>query len=300
MMRIIDNLKTAIQAALVAGLAMTAAGAAAAQDIKVGGKDFTEQFLLAEMTTQLLGKNGFTVSKRDGMGTNIVRAALENGEIDVYWEYTGTALVNFNKITDRLTPDETYRIVKEKDAERGITWLSPSRANNTYALAIRKDNPKTDGMASLSDLAAAYNAGKDPVMATTAEFPKRQDGLLGLQETYGFEAGRRNIRPMEIGLVFPALQNGDVDLAVVAATDGRIAAMDLVLLDDDRHFFPDYALVPTIRSDVLEANPRLGELLDQLSAKLDDATMQQLNGEIDVRKKSIEEVAAAFLASNGL
>ncbi|KQY26948.1 glycine betaine ABC transporter substrate-binding protein [Rhizobium sp. Root482] len=298
-MSIIDILRNAVQAAVVAGLAMTGTSAAA-QDIKVGGKDFTEQFLLAEMTTQLLQKNGFTVSKRDGMGTNIVRAALENGEVDVYWEYTGTALVNFNKITDRLTPEETYKIVKEKDAERGITWLAPSRANNTYALAIRKDNPTTDGMVSLSDLAAAYSAGKSPLMATTAEFPKRQDGLLGLQETYGFEAKRRNIRPMDIGLVFPALQNGDVDLAVVAATDGRIAAMDLVLLKDDKHFFPDYALVPTIRTETLDANPRLGELLDQLSAKLDDATMQRLNGEIDVERKSVEEVATAFLTSSGL
>lgn len=298
-MPIIDILKNAIQAAVVASLAL-AGTSAAAQEIKVGGKDFTEQFLLAEMTTQLLQKNGFTVSKRDGMGTNIVRAALENGEVDVYWEYTGTALVNFNKITDRLTPEETYKIVKEKDAERGITWLAPSRANNTYALAIRKNNPTTDGMASLSDLAAAYNAGKDALMATTAEFPKRQDGLLGLQETYGFETGRKNIRPMEIGLVFPALQNGDVDLAVVAATDGRIAAMDLILLEDDKNFFPDYALVPTIRTDILEASPKLVELLDQLSAKLDDATMQRLNGEVDVEKKSIEEVATAFLMASDL
>lgn len=137
-------------------------------------------------------------------------------------------------------------------------------------------------------------------MAMTAEFPKRQDGLLGLQETYGFEAGRRNIRPREIGLVFPALKNGDVDLAVVAATDGRIATMDLVLLEDDKHFFPDYALVPTIRTDILKANPRLGELLDRLSGKLDDATMRRLKGEIDVQKTSIEAVATAFLTTNGL
>lgn len=297
-MSFMDIIRKPALAAMLAGTVF--AGSALADTIKVGGKDFTEQFLLAEMSKLLLEKKGFDVEKNDGMGTNIVRAALENGEVDLYWEYTGTALVNFNKITDRLTPEETYAKVKEMDDPRGLTWLAPSHANNTYALAIRKDNPKTDGMESLSDLAAAYNAEKDVIMATTAEFPKRQDGLLGLQETYGFKAGRKNIKPMEIGLVFPALGNGDVDVAVVAATDGRIAAMGLKLLKDDKHFFPDYALVPVVRSETLKKHPEIKAVLEALSQKIDDATMQRLNGEVDVEKKAINDVAEAYLKEQGL
>ena len=155
-------------------------------------------------------------------------------------------------------------------------------------------------MKTLSDLAATYKGGKGVVMATTAEFPKRDDGLLGLQKAYDFEAGRANIKPMEIGLVFPALANGDVDVSVVAATDGRIAAMDLILLKDDKHFFPDYALVPVVRKATLDAHPDLKPTLEALSTILDDATMQRLNGEVDVQRKAVEEVATSYLKEKGL
>lgn len=282
-----------------AGLALLAT-ASTADTITVGGKAFTEQLILAEMTAQLLTAKGYDVEKADGMGTTVVRSALENGAVDLYWEYTGTSLVTFNKVTERLSPDDTYARVKEMDGEKGLVWLAPSRANNTYALAIRSDNEKTDGMSTLSDLAAAYNADAEVLMATTAEFPKRDDGLLGLQETYGFEAGRSNIRPMDGRLVFDALNTGNVDVAVVGATDGRIAAMNLTLLADDKNFFPNYALVPVVRAEVLEANPELQGQLEALSATLDDATMQRLNGMVDVEKKTIEDVAKTYLSEQGL
>jgi osmoprotectant transport system substrate-binding protein len=271
-----------------------------AETLKVGGKDFTEQYLVAEMTRLLLENKGYTVEKKDGLGTSIVRAALESGEIDLYWEYTGTSLVTFNKVTDSLSAEETYTKVKDLDAAKGLVWLAPSKANNTYALAIRQNNPKTDGMTTLSDLAKAYKDGKDVLMGATAEFPKREDGLVGLEKKYDFKAGRANIRPMEIGLVYNALSNGDIDVATVGATDGRIAAMKLTLLKDDRNFFPNYALVPVIRKATLEAHPDLEPLMDSLSAKLDDATMQRLNGEVDVEKKPIEAVAKAYLDQAGL
>jgi osmoprotectant transport system substrate-binding protein len=294
------KLKTIKVGILAVAVSLIPIASFAAGKIKVGGKDFTEQYLVAEMTKELLEKNGYQVEKTDGMGTNIVRAALESGEINVYWEYTGTSLVSFNKVKDMLTPEETYAKVKELDGKKGLIWLAPSKVNNTYALAIRKNNPKTDGLKTFSDLAAAYKAGKPVIMATTAEFPKRDDGLLGLQKKYEFEAGRANVKPMEIGLVFPALANGDVDISVVAATDGRIAAMDLTLLKDDKHFFPDYALVPVIRKDTLDAHPDLKGILELLSAKLTDATMQKLNGEVDVKKMKIEDVANSYLKEQGL
>ena len=275
-------------------------GPALAADLTVGGKDFTEQFLLAEMTKQLLEKAGYKVEKKDGMGTNIVRAALESGEVDLYWEYTGTALVTFDKVTDRLSPTDTYAKVKEMDAAKGLVWLKPSQANDTYALAINGNDPHTKGLVTISDLAAAYRAGKTVVMAPTAEFVKREDGLIGLQKMYDFKAGRANIKPMEIGLVYPALANGDVDVAVVGATDGRVASMNLTLLKDDKGFFPNYAMVPVVRKATLDAHPDLQGILEGLAAKLDDATMQHLNGEVDVKKKSIEDVSTAFLKQAGL
>lgn len=289
-------------AALAASAALSILGisSASAQEIVIGGKNFTEQLTLAEITAQLLESKGYDVKKNVGMGTTIVRSALENGQVDLYWEYTGTSLIVFNKVTDKLTPEETYQRVKELDAEKGLVWLAPSTANNTYAVAIRKDNPKTEGMETIADLAAAYNAGADIIMATTAEFPKRQDGLLGLQEVYGFKVDRANLKPMDLGLAYNALANGDVDIVVVQATDGQIAAMDLQLLKDEENFFPNYALVPVVRQDTLEEHPELKEILESLSVRLDDATMQRLNGSVDVDKRAIEEVAADYLKEQGL
>jgi osmoprotectant transport system substrate-binding protein len=271
-----------------------------AANLSVGGKDFTEQYVLAEITTQLLESKGYKVEKKDGMGTSIVRAALESGEVDLYWEYTGTSLVTFNKITAKLTPEETYAKVKELDGAKGLVWLAPSKANDTYALALREGNSRTAGIQSISELASSYRTGKAVVMATTAEFPKRDDGLIGLQSTYKFEAGRANIRPMDSGLVYTALANGDVDVAVCGTTDGRIEAMHLVLLKDDKNFFPNYALAPVIRKATLQAHPDLKVALELLSSKLNDATMRHLNGEVDVKKMSVPDVARSFLKENGL
>lgn len=277
-----------------------AAPALAGGTITVGGKGFTEQLIIAEMTKQLLEKHGYTVDKKDGMGTKIVRAALENGEVDLYWEYTGTSLITFNKVTDRLTPEETYERVKQLDGEKGLVWLAPSKANNTYAFVVRPGNPKTDNLNTLSDLAAAYRNGVAITMGTTAEFPKRPDGLIGLQKAYEFEAGRANVRPMDLGLTYPALANGDLDTISAQATDGQIAALKLRVLTDDKHFFPNYALTPVVRKEVLDQHPDLKDTLEAVSTKLDDATMQRLNSEVDVDKKTVETVAADYLKSIGM
>ncbi|RVH96043.1 glycine betaine ABC transporter substrate-binding protein [Sinorhizobium medicae] len=288
--------KTLLSAAAIA-LVTTTAWAAT---LTVGGKNFTEQLIIAEITKQLLESKGHTVDKKDGMGTKIVRAALENGEVDLYWEYTGTSLITFNKVMERLSPEETYSRVKELDGEKGLVWLAPSAANNTYAYVIKPDNAKTEGMETISDLAKAYNDGKKILMGTTAEFPKRPDGLVGLEKVYGFETGRANVRPMDLGLAYNALANGDLDTIAAQATDGQIAALGLKVLKDDKGFFPNYALTPVVRKEVLDANPDLKETLEAVSMKLDDATMQRLNSEVDVEKKTIEAVAADYLKSLGM
>lgn len=290
-------IKKLLSAAAVIALSLGTVSAKA-EEIAVGGKNFTEQLLMAEMTTRLLTENGLEAKKVDGMGTTVLRKAQENGQVDVYWEYTGTSLVTFNKIKDRLGADETYAKVKELDAKKGVVWLNASKANNTYALAVRKKD--NNGIKSLSDLAASYEKGGKLKMGVNAEFPKRKDGLLGLQKQYGFRAGRANLVPMQSGLIYQALKEGQVDVGLVFATDGRIAAFGFEVLKDDKGFFPNYALAPTVRKETLDANPKLADLLNSLSAKLDDNIMQGLNAKVDVEKQTIENVAENFLKEQGL
>lgn len=290
-------LKTFAMGAIAATL-MT--GAALAQTVVVGGKNFTEQQLMAEMTTQLLKAKGFTVDKRAGLGTAPLRQAQENGQVDVYWEYTGTSLITFNKVTDKLDAAQTYAKVKELDAAKGLVWLNPSKANNTYALAMRKADAASKGIVTLSDLAAKVKGGAAMKFGCNAEFYARPDGLKPLEETYGFAFGRDNVVRMDTGLVYQALKDSQVEVGLVFATDGRVPAFDFVILKDDKGFFPSYALTPVVRKETLDKNPKLAEILNDLSAKLDDATMARLNASVDVDKKSVEEVAAGFLKSQNL
>jgi osmoprotectant transport system substrate-binding protein len=286
---------------LAAGLvAATISTAAMAQNIVVGGKDFTEQQIMAQMTAQLLKAKGFNVDVKAGMGSAVVRQAQENGQIDVYWEYTGTSLITYNKINDRLSADDTYAKVKALDAAKGLVWLNPSKANNTYALAMNQDEAKKLGIASLSDLAKAVKGGKSLTFGCNAEFYARPDGLKPLEQAYGFEFPRANVKRMDSGIVYQALKDKQVDVGLVFATDGRIPAFHFVVLKDDKGFFPAYALTPVVRKASLDANPKLAEILNALSAKLDDATMARLNASVDVDKKSIESVAHGFLTEQHL
>ncbi|MFD0857853.1 glycine betaine ABC transporter substrate-binding protein [Roseovarius aquimarinus] len=280
--------------------ALLLAGAAQADEIVVGGKNFTEQQLLTSMTVQLLEANGFEADNRGGMGSAAVRQAMENGQIDVYWEYTGTSLITYNKVEEKLNADDTYARVKELDAEKGIVWLDASAANNTYALAMRKAQAEELGIKTLSDLAARINGENDLTLASNAEWYARPDGLKPLQETYGFELSRDQVSRMDSGLVYEALKNGDVEVGLVFATDGRIPAFDFVTLQDDKGYFPAYALAPVVRDEILEAHPEIGDLLNNMSSKLDDETMARLNARVDVERVSVENVAAEFLAEAGM
>jgi osmoprotectant transport system substrate-binding protein len=289
-----------IGAMLAAAALAFSAGLASAQTIVVGGKNFTEQQLMAEMTTQLLKAKGFTVDKRAGLGTAALRAAQEAGQVDVYWEYTGTSLITFNKIADKMDATATYAKVKELDAAKGLVWLNPSKANNTYALAMRAKDAEAKGIKSISDLAAKEKAGAKLKFASNAEFYARPDGLKPLQEKYEFEFPRDNIVRMDTGLVYQALRDSQVDVGLVFATDGRVPAFNFVILRDDKGYFPTYAMTPVIRKETLDKNPKLADALNALSGKLDDATMAKLNATVDVEKKTVEQVSTDFLKSSGL
>ena len=273
---------------------------ARAASIVVGGKNFTEQQLMVEITARYLEAKGFTVTKKDGMGSALLRQAQVDGQIDLYWEYTGTSLITYNKIKDRLSPEATYEKVKELDAAKGLVWLNPSKANNTYAFAMNKDEARKLGIATMSDLARVINGGKNLTFACNSEFYVRPDGLHPLEKDYGFHFSQGDIKRMDTGLTYQALKDRQVDLALVFATDGRIPAFNFVVLKDDKDYFPSYAMTPVIRKATLDANPTLGPLLNALSAKLDVPTMAGLNASVDVQKKSFSDVAQTFLKSSGL
>lgn len=274
--------------------------ALAANKVVVGGKDFTEQLLTAELTAQLLSAKGFDIDKRVGLGSAALRQAQESGQIDVYWEYTGTSLITYNKVTEKLDPAATFQRVKELDGKKGLVWLDPSKANDTYALAMRKVDAEAAGLKTLSDLAAKVTGGTVVKLACNAEFYARPDGLAPMEKAYGFKFGRDNVVRMDSGLVYQSLRDKQVDVALVFATDGRIPAFDFVVLKDDKLYFPNYALAPVVRASVLDANPQLAAPLNALSAALDDAAMAKLNAAVDVEKKTIESVATEFLKAQKL
>jgi len=281
--------------------AMMLASAVAAQTIVVGGKAFTEQQIMTAMTVALLKAKGFTPDRKAGMGSAAVRSALENGQIDVYWEYTGTALAVFNKITDKFdSADAAYKRIKEVDGAKGIVWLNMSPANNTYAFAMNADDAKKRGIVTMSDYAKAVKADPKLTFASNAEFYSRPDGLPGWQQTYGFEINRDNVKRMDTGLVYQALKDRQVDSGVVFATDGRIPAFNFVVIKDDKNYAPPYNMTPVVRKEIADKNPKLVEALNVLAAKLNNETMARLNASVDVDKKTPEEVAEAFLKQNGL
>ena len=291
---------TRILAFVAGALLVNVTSPVTAQNIVVGGKNFTEQQIMSQMTAQLLQAKGFKVDVKAGMGSAVLRQAQENGQIDVYWEYTGTSLITYNKINDRMSAADTYAKVKDLDAAKGLVWLNPSKANNTYSLAMNQDDAKKQGIVSISDLAAKVKGGAKLTFASNAEFYARPDGLKPLEQAYGFEFPRESVKRMDTGLVYQALKEKQVDVGLVFATDGRIPAFNFVVLKDDKGFFPNYALTPVVRKQVLDANPKLAEYLNALSAKLDDATMARLNASVDVDKKTVEDVAKNFLKEQGL
>lgn len=285
------------------GLSLSAVTTTAhAQDdpIVVGGLNYTEHLILTSATFQLLEANGYNVDKRDGLGTSVLRQAQENGQVDLYWEYTGNSVILFNDQPQPADAAETYATAKRLDAEKGLIWLDPSDTNNTYALAMREADAEERDIHTLSDLAEAMNDGADLTLASNAEFYARDDGLRPLQEAYGFEFPRSNVKRMDSGLTYSALREEEVDVALVFATDGRNGAFDFEVLDDDQQFFPVYQLAPVVREETLDAHPDLEPLLNEMSAALNDETLIDLNRRVDVDDQNIERVAKDFLTENDL
>ncbi|MFJ4288721.1 glycine betaine ABC transporter substrate-binding protein [Cupriavidus sp. NPDC089707] len=298
----------AVVTAFAAGLALaTAPGAhaadAAAAPIRVGGKNFTEQLLLSSMTSKYLRAKGFNTELTAGLGSTLMRQAMESNQLDVVWDYTGTALIVFNKVQEKLGAKESYERVKQMDGARGLVWLEASGINNTYALAMPKERAAASGVTTLSAFAEQMRkAGPDAShpFAVDMEFAARPDGLEPLKALYKLPFSRRDVIQLDPGLVYTALKNNQVELGLVYATDGRVKGFDLVLLEDDLHFFPPYNAVPVVRKPVLDKHPELAGLLNALAAKLDNQSMTDMNYKVDIGQQPVDKVAEDFLRSHGL
>lgn len=288
--------------ALLLGAALLFSGfahAATKPVIRLGARVFTEQTVLAEITARYLNQNGFDVRITGGLGSNLARSAHETGQLDMVWEYTGVSLVSYNHIEERMpSAAATYAKVKALDAQKGLIWLTPSKFSNTYALAlphkIAEQYPQVNTISQLNQV-LREEQDRDHLVALDTEFANRPDGLVGLTQTYDLQLTRRNIRQMDAGLVYTALRNGQVFSGLVYTTDGRLSAFNLKLLEDDKHYFPDYTAAPVVRKEVLDAHPQLATLLKPLAEQLDDQTMRELNAKVDVEHQSPGKVAAEYL-----
>ncbi|MEW6502673.1 MAG: glycine betaine ABC transporter substrate-binding protein [Chloroflexota bacterium] len=266
--------------------------------IRVASKDFTEQFILGEMYAQLLEYNGFKVERKLNLGgTPIAQKALESNEIDLYPEYTGTGLLTVLKLPVNTDPVAVYNTVKSEYASRfNLVWLDPAPMNNTQAVAMKRSRAQELRIETVSDLVAQAS---NLVMVGPPEFQEREDGLPGMRQVYG-DFNFKEYKSVDPGLRYQAINEGQADVTVAFATDGEIAAFDLVILRDDKGLWPPYQVAPVIRKDVLDENPNIAEILNGLAPLLTDEVMQRLNYEVSGKQREPADVAREFLQQQGL
>ena len=265
--------------------------------VRIGTKNFTEQLILGELMAQLIeAHTNLRVERKFNLGgTVICHQALVRGDIDLYPEYTGTALTAILRRGTVTDPEKVFTIVRRAYREKfQCEWLRPFGFNNTYAIAVRRQDAERFGWRKISDLrpmAPRLRAGFTP------EFRERPDGYPGLRKAYGFGFG--HVVDMDPALMYQALARGKVDVICAFATDGRVPAYDLVTLQDDRQFFPPYHAAPVVRMKTLLTHPELRQVLIRLANILDDTMMSRLNYQVDELKHSPREVAHHFLVAKG-
>jgi glycine betaine/choline ABC-type transport system substrate-binding protein len=267
------------------------------EKVVVGSKGFTEQVILGNMVSLLLESNGFKVDRKIGLGgTVICHEALVRGDISVYVEYTGTGLTAILKKAVLKDPEEVYQVVKKDYEDKfKLTWLKPWGFNNTYCIVMRKADADRLKVKKISDLKSL--AG-NLVFGGTIEFLARPDGVPGLVKHY--ELKFKDQKGMDPGLVYKAIAENQVDVISGFATDGRIPAFNLVVLEDDMKFFPPYFAAPVVRTDLLTKAPKMAEVLNRLAGKISDDAMAALNYAVDGKKQDAETVAKEFLKGQGL
>ncbi|MCB9846638.1 MAG: ABC transporter permease subunit [Phycisphaeraceae bacterium] len=263
--------------------------------VRVGSKAFTEQYILAEIVSQLIERNtDLQVQRRFGLGgTDLCHAGLTSGELDIYIEYTGTAIASVLHEAPGADRRASFRRVAGEFRRRfGIEWLPPIGFNNTYSIAVRGDDADAQGLSTISDLARAEGNRK---AGFTSEFIERPDGYPGLRDRYGLRFVP--IVDLDPGLMYDALAGDQVDVICAFATDARIDALGLRVLADDLRYFPPYDAAILVRADLLRDHPELRDVLAALAGTIDDADMRRLNGLVDIHRREVAEVAIAWIES---
>ena len=281
---------------IVGLLILVGCGTDDSDEIVIGGKDFTEQYVMAEMMGILIEENtDLDTSLELNLGTSVIHGAIENGDIDLYLEYTGTGLINTG--TDLISdPEEAYNTVSDVFEEQlNVKWLERYGFANTYTLTVTQETADEYNLSNITELSEVAN---DFVLGAPQGFAEREDGLPGLVEHYNFEFA--NSTMMAPALMYPALVEDEVDVIAGFTTDGQVATYDLVTLEDDQQFFPPYDAAPLVRNETLEAHPELEEILNQLAGRIDDATMAELNAQVDTDNLEPADVARDFLIAEGL
>jgi osmoprotectant transport system substrate-binding protein len=287
-------------------VSLTVSGFASAAPIVITTKSFTEQHILSALTTQYLRKQGFEVEPKTNIATVIGRNAMINKQVDMTWEYTGTSLIIFNHISQRMSPEETWQTVKKLDAKLGLVWLNPAPMNNTYAFAMSAERAKAEKIETLSQLVAKIEQVRktDPdnnwMLGLDLEFAGRSDGLKPLQKAYNMPLDRPQIRQMDPGLVYNAIRDGFVDAGLVYTTDGRVKGFELKVLKDDKGYFPSYAVTPVVTAQALKDHPGLDTALNKLSPLITDEAITEMNKRVDIDHQSPQQVARDFLTSHNM
>ena len=292
---------------LVAGLSLAWAASASAQ-VVVSSKLDTEATLLGTMIKTVLDANGIKTTDRLTLGgTPVVRKAITGGEIDIYPEYTGNAAFFFNRADDPFWKDlrKGYELARKLDYDANkIVWLAPAPANNTWAIAVRKDVAEAEKLKTMSDFAAWVGRGGQVKLAGSAEFVNSPAALPSFQKTYGFALKPDQLIVLSGGdtaatIKAAATRTNGANVAMVYGTDGGIAASNLVVLDDDKYDQPVYAPAPIIREEVLKKNPQIETLLKPVFESFSRETLQGLNARIQVNGEPVKAVAEEYLKSKG-
>jgi osmoprotectant transport system substrate-binding protein len=289
-------------------LAVSLPVAPAFSQVVVSSKIDTEGGVLGNIILSVLSHNGIEVTDKLQLGaTPVVREALVTGAIDIYPEYTGNAAYFFNRAEEPIWKDaaKAYEEAAKLDLEANkLVWLTPSSANNTWGVAIRKDLANSEKIITFSDFGKYIAGGGQVVLAASSEFVNSAAALPAFQTAYGFTLKPDQLITLSGGdtaatIAAAANQTNNANAAMVYGTDGGIAASGLVLLEDDKSVQPVYQPAPVIRKDILDKNPQIAELLKPVFGKLDAATLQELNGRVQVGGEPAKAVATDFLTKNG-
>jgi osmoprotectant transport system substrate-binding protein len=273
-------------------------------NITVGSKEFTEQLILGQMSILVLENAGATVKDQTRLaGSVATRKALTSGQIDMYWDYTGTGWIVYLGHTKPIEDSQKqYEAVAKEDLkENGIEWLPPAPANNTYALAVRSEAADKLGVTKLSDLKPLFQEQPDQAtLCAASEFLSRDDGLPGLEKAYGFEFPKENISELAEGPIYQATDQGDkCTFGEVFATDGRLANLDLKVLKDDKSFFPIYNPSLLVNRKLMDQYPQIEKIFAPINKKLTTEELQKLNEKVDVQGQLEDQVAEEWLKENG-